>query len=56
MAEYILGMKVIHIMADGTEKDSIKGIRIPTVGVTEIVYKTIQQVAEQVIENKNNVA
>mgnify|MGYP001577047414 CR=1 FL=1 len=46
MVEYVLGMRVTHVMADGTRRDSVDGLTVPTTGVTEMFYKILQRVED----------
>lgn len=35
------GFKIIHVMADGTERDSIKGCIVPLTPETKLFYELI---------------
>ena len=40
-------VKVIHVMPDGTERDSLKGLELPYNEQTASVYKFIVEFAER---------
>lgn len=47
-------MKVIHVMADGTERDSLDGYVLPRTPETECVYRMAQEYVERLMDEKKN--
>lgn len=49
-------IKIIHVMSDGTERDSIEGFVVPFNKITEDAYKVTVEVFEREQRNRSSVA
>ncbi len=46
------GFKVIHVLPDGTEVDSVKGMRIPYLPETHGIYELVAKYAQNIPKDK----